>query len=268
MSYFKNLKDYQAYLNENPFHEVIPDFVFDKSISLDQKIVRDTYYSVTPDMEDVYTAELDDLIRLHFLVTSRRSLNVMEFGSGFSTAVISHALQYNQEKYQDFVKENLRKSDPFRITTIENSKKWAEETKKKLKFNNVDFHVSNNQMTTFNGRICTMFETLPNLSPDFIYLDGPDQFSAKGNVNGITTDHIERLPMSGDLLKIEHFLLPGTLIVVDGRTANARFLKANFQRDWDYHYFEEFDQHFFELSEEPLGIYNKKQIEFSKNLLR
>ena len=112
-----------------------------------------------------------------------------------------------------------------------------------------------------------MFETLPNLCPDLIYLDGPDQFSAIGNVDGITTNHIERLPMSGDLLKIEHFLLPGTLIVIDGRTANARFLKANFQRDWTYNYFEEFDQHFFELNEEPLGIYNKKQIEFSKNHL-
>jgi hypothetical protein len=73
---------------------------------------------------------------------------------------------------------------------------------------------------------------------------------------------MERLPMAADLLAIEHFLLPGTLIVVDGRTANARFLKANFQRNWDYSYSTDFDQHFFELIEPPLGPYNARQIDF------
>ena len=68
--------------------------------------------------------------------------------------------------------------------------------------------------------------------------------------------------MAADVLSIEHFLLPGTLIVVDGRTANARFLRANFQRNWLYYHSEDFDQHFFELCERPLGIYNKRQIEF------
>ena len=29
--------------------------------------------------------------------------------------------------------------------------------------------------------------------------------------------------MAADILSIEHFLHPGTLIVIDGRTANARF---------------------------------------------
>ena len=65
-----------------------------------------------------------------------------------------------------------------------------------------------------------------------------------------------------ELKTFEHFLLPGTLIVVDGRTANARFLKANLQRNWDYHHSEEYDQHFFELKEKPLGVYNQRQIDF------
>jgi len=56
------------------------------------------------------------------------------------------------------------------------------------------------------------------------------------------------------------------LIVVDGRTANARFLKSNFQRGWIYSYFPEFDQHFFELVEEPLGPYNKDYLDFINSL--
>jgi len=68
--------------------------------------------------------------------------------------------------------------------------------------------------------------------------------------------------MSGDILGFENFLVPGTLIVVDGRTANARFLKNNLKRNWNYYYSKDFDQHFFELKEIPLGPYNEKQIQF------
>ena len=53
------------------------------------------------------------------------------------------------------------------------------------------------------------------------------------------------------------------LIAVDGRTANARFLRANFQRSWRYHYFKNFDQHFFELDESPLGVWNNRQMKFT-----
>ena len=117
-------------------------------------------------------------------------------------------------------------------------------------------------MTTFNGRISTEYLKHPRVNPDFIFLDGPDQFSPKGSVRGLSTNHPDRMPMAADILTLEHFLIPGTLIIVDGRTANARFLKSNFQRDWDYSYFPEFDQHFFELVEEPLGPYNKDYLDF------
>ena len=68
--------------------------------------------------------------------------------------------------------------------------------------------------------------------------------------------------MSADILSFENFWLPGILIVVDGRTVNARFLKNNFQIDWEYYYLEVYDQHFLELNEKPLGIYNKRQLDF------
>ena len=106
------------------------------------------------------------------------------------------------------------------------------------------------------------YKNLPNICPDLIYLDGPDQFSPAGDVRGVNTRNPDRLPMSADILAIENFLLPGTLIVVDGRTANSRFLKANLQRNWYYHHSYKYDQHYFELLEKPLGIYNKKQIDF------
>ena len=117
-------------------------------------------------------------------------------------------------------------------------------------------------MGTFNSRIASFYDPLPNISPDLIYIDAPDLYSPAGDVRGVTTAHRDSLPMSADILAIEHFLLPGTLIVIDGRTANARFLKTNFQRNWDYYHNKEYDQHFFILDEEPLGVYNKRQLDF------
>ena len=65
------------------------------------------------------------------------------------------------------------------------------------------------------------------------------------------------MPMACDILKLENFYTPGTIIVVDGRGANAKFLKDNFKRNWLYKY--ECDQHCFYLNDPVLGKHNKNQ---------
>ena len=182
---------------------------------------------------------------------------------GKSTVVFDHALEKNKLNYSDFVNKNLRRANPFECHSVDNNKQWIEETKSaNPTIKNVTFHYCPCQVTTFNERICTLYDNFPNICPDLIYLDAPDQYSPNGNVRGISTSSPDRLPMSADILTFEHFLLPGTLIVVDERTAIAKFLKTNLQRNWDYFHSEEFDQHFFELKESPLGIYNQKPIDF------
>jgi hypothetical protein len=177
---------------------------------------------------------------------------------------MDHALSCNKEKFGELVSKNLRRSNPFELHSVDNYRKWIKKARINFTTENTFYHYSKCLTTTFNDRICTMYNKLPNICPDFIYLDGPDQFGSIGTVRGISTRSIDRLPMSADLLAIEHFLLPGTLIVVDGRSANARFLKSNFQRNWDYKYIKEYDQHFFELNETPLGHFNERQFKLAK----
>lgn len=62
--------------------------------------------------------------------------------------------------------------------------------------------------------------------------------------------------MAADLLLMESILLPGTFILVDGRTNNARFLKNNFQRNFEMSWDKDGDVTSFELQEERLGKYN------------
>lgn len=264
---FKTLNKigYRAYLEKYPFHEDLGidlSFLNKQHKDLNRKIKTSIYEYVDVKNITPYPAELDDLIRLHYLVTSRKITTILEFGVGLSTKVFDHALTINMNLYSDHVGGNLRIANPFECHSVDTSKKWIKINKNKYESKRVIYSHSKCITATFNGRICTMYKKLPNICPDFIYLDGPDQFSVTGNIRGISTRHINRLPMAGDLLAMEHFLVPGNLIVVDGRTANARFLKSNFQRNWKYHYFKNYDQHFFELDEIPLGVLNERHIDF------
>jgi len=117
-------------------------------------------------------------------------------------------------------------------------------------------------MGDYQGKICTYYENLPNVCPDLIYIDGPSRYHPVNHVRNITTAHPDRMPMSADILAMEWFLCPGTLIVIDGRTANARFLKCNLQREWRHIYDPDEDYHTFELVEPPLGAINRKELEW------
>ena len=70
--------------------------------------------------------------------------------------------------------------------------------------------------------------------------------------------------MSCDVLKIEFFLIPGTILLIDGRGANANFLKKNFKRKWEYKYFKKFDQHVFILQDVSFGKVNDDLLKFYK----
>jgi hypothetical protein len=120
-------------------------------------------------------------------------------------------------------------------------------------------------MSEYQNKVVTSYEKLPLCNPDFIYLDGPGQYKVKGNINNISTRHPDMMPMVCDILKFEYFLNPGTIIIVDGSGANAKFLKDHFKRKWLYKYDQIHDQHFFYLNDPILGKYNKLQMRFYKN---
>ncbi len=256
--------DYTRWCRENGISDLF-GINLDSYGAIDTKQPRTVYEAVDPKNLTPYPPELDDLTRLHYLTRTRRVTTILEFGSGKSTAVFAHALSQNESDFGDFVTKNLRRGNPFELHSVDINHEWVETCQKNVPGNlqpYVHFTVCDVDMTTFNGRACTMYAAIPNICPDLIYLDGPDQHCAKGDIRGISTRNVDRLPMSADILVMEPFLLPGTLIVVDGRTANARFLSNNLQRKWEYLHHEKEDIHTFELVEEPLGKINAKQILF------
>ena len=209
------------------------------------------------------TFELNDLCRLHWLVLARKALNTLEFGSGFSTLFIADSCLILKKFFKDV--ENLRVEKKFHVYSLEESKKFINITKKRL-FLDLKKHVtlinSKHKIINYQGKYATQCLNVPNISPDLIYLDGPSQYISKKNFNGFNFNTISRFPMSADLLLLEYFFEPGTFIIVDGRTSNARFLKDHFKRNWKYFHDTSADCHYFELNEKPLGKYNKLKLKF------
>ena len=258
--YFSRLVDYKLYAIDNGIFDALGLIPEDIDYSLKRSVPITE--GVDPDLDYALPAEIDDLVRLHFLLRTRKVTTVLEFGVGKSTVVINLALRQNKYAYGDFVANHLRRSEAFKGYSIDNNERWLRATSESAAIENIELWLSEVRMAEWQGRICTLYDRLPNICPDFIYLDGPDQHTVLGDIRGISTRAGDRLPMAADILAIEHFLLPGCLILVDGRTANVRFLLSNLQRNWIYTYLSEFDQHLIELVEEPLGFINRTQLDF------
>ena len=235
-------------------------------LPINKKISYDPYFAVTKQTTIQFPPEIKDLVNLHKLIRKRKVFTVLEFGIGFSSIVIADALLKNKNDFERLRdKPKIRKNNTFEIHSVDADRFWINKIKKqfpvKLK-NSFHVHYSQLEMSKIDGRICHLFKDLPNVIPDFIYVDGPATYDVKGKMNGVSFSNVERTVMNGDLLTIEPYFTPGTYILVDGRTNTARFLKNNFQRNYKYKHNFRNDTHSFELKEPPLGIYNKRMLRY------
>ncbi|MDH4226864.1 MAG: hypothetical protein OEV59_03795 [Deltaproteobacteria bacterium] len=229
---------------------------------------RDVYDSVSGKRILPFPLQVADLVRLHKLVRSRKCFTVLEFGIGYSTMVMADALRKNEIEWNALPdKPEVRNRFMFKIFSVDASMHWIEQTKGKIPEDLRDrVHVQQSDVVigTHIGQICHYYKNLPDVVPDFIYLDGPTPKDVQGQVNGLSFQCDERTVMSADLLLMEPTFLPGTFIIIDGRTNNARFLERNFTRKYEIIWDKKGDITTFELQEERLGKYNILGSDFFK----
>lgn len=212
-----------------------------------------------------YAPDPRDLATLHHLVLTYKRTSVLEFGSGFSSLVIAEALHQLSSSTDISKLKDLRRSNLFHLYTVDDQKNYLKLTKKRFPshlLGQVSFLHSSTYASTFNHRFCTYYSKLPSVSPDLIYIDGPDQFCVNGNVDGWSPRSRDMMPMSADVLRIEYFLASNTHIIVDGRSANVNFIRDNLQRNWSYSYNPLIDQHVFVLEEPSFGRFTDLLLEF------
>lgn len=224
--------------------------------------------SVSPFEEVPFEPKYDDLCRLHWIALNRKVINILELGSGYSTVVLADAMRILKKHFGNWARKSIRSDNPFHVYAVEEEQRFLEITKLRLgsKLKTLaTVSRSSVDVLIHDNRIASAYSKLPNISPDFVYLDGPSQFATTQEINGFSFNSKARTPMSADILRIEFFLEPGTLILMDGRTANARFLKSYLRRNWAYLHDPIGDIHYFELQEEPLGPFNRLKLEFCLN---
>lgn len=210
-----------------------------------------------------------DLARIYSLVKNEKPFTILEFGVGYSTLVMAQALHENSKRFKNnkkFInKKNLRNSKMFKIYSVDDSKLWIKKVKENIP-NHLKKYISITHSevytTTMNNEICHLYKKIPNINPEFIYLDAPNLFVQKGNVNGISFFCPERTPISADLCLLESTLLPGTKILVDGRVNNVRFLQRNLKRKYHFKWDRYSDVTLITLSEKRLGKLNNLGFEY------
>lgn len=159
-----------------------------------------------------------DLINLFKIIISRKPKVVLEFGVGFSTIAILLALN-----------ENSKIGVNGKLYVVDPEKKWIENTKKKIpsflkKY--VSFNYSQARINILDSQIVSLFDELPDISPEVILLDGPNPESVKGNYRGLKFSS-GRPIIAADPLLYETSSPNNFFIIIDGRHRNAEFLKNN-----------------------------------------
>jgi hypothetical protein len=170
--------------------------------------------------------DFSDLKFLYKLIIDKKVSTILEFGGGYSTLAMVEALKFNS-------KYNIN----TKIYILESEKKWIKILKKKLiKYTNYKIIYSKCNMHSVGMTPCHVYRNLPNITPDLIYLDGPDPSSIKSKIFNLNYQKGNN-PMSADVLLYEYKLKLGAIIVVDGRQNNVIFLKNNLKRKYKYKYY-------------------------------
>ncbi len=192
------------------------------------------YENIDPANKTPLAAQWRDLVRLHDLVRRRKVTTVLEFGVGKSTLVLAHALAENRREHGDYVTANLRRANPFELHSLDDMQEFIDITAGNLPepfATGSPFISAAARWRPSTSASARYTRRCPTSAPTSSISMRRASFRSRRGARHLHRPQ-DRLPMAADLLAIEHFLLPGTLILVDGRTANARFLKCNFQRNW------------------------------------
>ncbi|MCP3681618.1 MAG: class I SAM-dependent methyltransferase [bacterium] len=181
----------------------------------------------------------NDLTVLYKLIKHKKPTTVLELGCGYSTIVIEQALIENKQK--------------SKACAIDTNKEWIKEVARHT--DNVNYLHSPARMRVWNTndgtiqRMYHLFDTLPKIKPDFVYIDGP---APKEVINW----KMPAVPISFDLYYYERIFDVGTTVLIDGRVVNTVWLYRILKRPWAMIYSFEADMTIMQLVDKEEDVPN------------
>lgn len=215
----------------------------------------------------VYPPELDDLYRLYAFVVDNCVTSILEFGAGWSTLALAMGLKHNKSQYSPEYPNYTRNPHPFSICSVDNSDTFMNRAVSRLDQDSrslVTPHIASPKMSRVGVHSVTTWDPIPRFDYDFIYLDAPEPEQVVSGKEHIQMRDVHDLPIAGDLIVNEPYLLPQTSVIVDGRTSNARYLTSNLYRNWTVSTDFTGDFTLLHLSESALGKINNSHLTFRR----
>jgi hypothetical protein len=170
-----------------------------------------------------------DLLFLYRSARQRKPKAVLEFGSGCSTVVLAHALW-----------RNAADGSPGHLYSVDANQFWADATSKAL-----PQHVSGLCSVMYSpvveterfGVLGFSHERVPDIAPDFVYIDGPSLTPSRA--------------AAFDVFDLEPKFQPGCVVIVDGRPLQARLLREHLQKTYVASERKSYFSYVFELTPPP-----------------
>lgn len=161
-----------------------------------------------------------DIVNVFDAALAARS--VVEFGSGVSTIAMAFA---------------MKKKGEGKVCAVEADTKWADLVRSAAdKLGVSEFCTVMHSVPRLHRdgtQVFSLFDSLPNIRPDLIYLDGPSPSSVEEMQQGLTMRNLEFIVVADPLLYEWSFYV-GAKIIVDGRINNVRFLQKNLKRQYTF----------------------------------
>jgi len=214
----------------------------------------DVDLATNPETENPYSCELDDAYSLYRMTRETAAVSILEFGSGWSTLAFALAISENKRAMGEMYQ--VRHPNPFKVMTVDASAEWIATTLRRIPTSLQEFvfaKVATPRLLEYQGQFVSFFDDLPYFVPDIVYVDGPDPEQVVGMIDGFSSTALHGLPMSADVLRLEPHLWPWTIVITDGRRANARLLEVNLRRNWQVLHDPFGDQTMLRLDETPFG---------------
>lgn len=164
--------------------------------------------SIAPDYSDLWF--------LYSTVRKRRPRVLLEFGSGVSTAILAKAIKDNKSGF---------------LYSVDAIEQWGDSTRncmpQSLQGSYEIFYRPAKEVTHYceqcwAGVRVFRHERIPEIVPDFIYLDGPPGTSDVS------------IPIGIDVLDMEPKLRPGFCLIIDGRQQSMRYFRCNLKRRYAF----------------------------------
>ena len=216
---------------------------------------RIRFFYESESINKLYAPEYDDLYFLYALTREKCVTSILEYGLGWSSLALNIALEENFESFSNEFASNTRHPNLWQHMIIDGSENYL--TKSIARIQNSKTRVipvhSIPRLNPSHALVIAEFDFIPNFAADLTYIDGPDDDQIVGMYKGFEYGRNFTPPVLGDLLRIEHLFWPESIIVTDGRIAQARFLRNNFKRSWNYYHDTFGDRVILRLEEPPFG---------------